>query len=46
MNIGVGMNGKVGTDFVEVVNSVDSERANEGRLEDEVKDLRKKTNFS
>jgi len=46
MNIGVGMNGKVAQDFVEVVNTVDSERANQGRLEDEVKDLKKKTNYS
>lgn len=46
MNIGVGMNGKVGTDFVEVVSGIDSERADQGRLEDEVKDLKKKTNFS
>jgi len=46
MNIGIGMNGKVGTDFVEVVSGIDSERANQGRLEDEVKDLKKKTNFS
>jgi uncharacterized protein YlxW (UPF0749 family) len=46
MNIGVGMNGKVNQDFVEVVNSVDSERAEKGRLEDEVKDLQKKTNYS
>ena len=46
MNIGVGMNGKVGTDFVEVVSGIDSDRANQGRLDDEVKDLKKKTNYS
>lgn len=46
MNIGIGMNGKSGQDFVEVVNSIDSERAEKGRLEDEVKDLQKKTNYS
>jgi uncharacterized protein YlxW (UPF0749 family) len=46
MNIGVGIQNRAGQDFVEVVNSVDTERAEKGRLEDEVKDLQKKTNFS
>jgi hypothetical protein len=46
MNIGIGINNRIGQDFVEVVNSIDSERAEKGRLEDEVKDLEKKANFS
>ena len=46
MNIGIGISNKIGQDFVEVVNSIDSERAQKGRLEDEVKDLKKKTNYS
>jgi uncharacterized protein YlxW (UPF0749 family) len=35
-----------GQDFVDVVSGIDSERAQKGRLEDEVKELQKKANFS
>lgn len=46
MNLGIGMNNKAQTDFVEVVSGIDSERAEKGRLEDAVKELQKKTNYS
>jgi hypothetical protein len=46
MNIDVTVSNKIGQDFVEVVSGIDSERAEKGRLEDEVKELQKKTNFS
>lgn len=42
MNMGIAN----GQDFVEVVSGIDAERAQKGSLEDEVRDLQKKTNFS
>ena len=39
MNIGSGMYNRNGQDFVEVVSDVDTQRAEKGRIEDEVKDL-------
>ena len=46
MNIGVGLKAQTGVEFVEVVNSIDNDRAEKGKLEDEIRDLQKKTNFS
>lgn len=46
INIGIGISTKIGQDFVEVVSGLDKERAARGRLEDQVRDLKKKANFS
>ena len=46
MNIGSGILNKIGLDFVEVVSDIDSQRASKGKIEDQVKDLQKKENFS
>jgi hypothetical protein len=35
-----------GQEFVEVVSGIDTERAQKGRLEDEMKDIQSKANYS
>lgn len=42
MNMGIAN----GQDFVEVVSGIDTERAQKGKLEDEVKELQKKANYT